>query len=301
MKSKHVLIAGGTGFIGYHLAKFLLGKKYIITSLSSRIPPKKRKLKEVRYIKEDINNLKKIIKIKDKFTYVINLAGYVDHSNKKKTYNTHYKGCVGLVKIFRKTKLNAFLQVGSCLEYGKLNSPQKESDGFRPKANYGRSKFLATKFLLKNFKYYKFPAIIIRAYQVYGPKQDNNRLIPIVITNCLKNNSFLCSEGSQLRDFLYINDFIFAIYKALKCQNAIGKIINVGYGKPYKVKVVINKIKNIIRKGKPLFNKIKLRKDENKVLYPSILKAHKILKWKPKTSFSEGLNKTILDYKRNIK
>ena len=86
MKSKHVLIAGGTGFIGYHLAKFLLGKKYIITSLSSRIPPKKRKLKEVRYIKEDINNLKKIIKIKDKFTYVINLAGYVDHSNKKKTF-----------------------------------------------------------------------------------------------------------------------------------------------------------------------------------------------------------------------
>ena len=186
------------------------------------------------------NNLLNLIK--DKFNYVINLAGYVDHSNKKKTYDTHYKGCVSLVKIFRETKLDVFLQVGSCLEYGKLNSPQKESEGFKPMANYGKSKFLATKFLLKNFKSHKFPAIIIRAYQIYGPKQDNNRLIPIVITNCLKNNSFYCSEGSQLRDFLYINDFIFAIYRALKCKKAIGKIINIGYGKPYRVKDVINKI-----------------------------------------------------------
>jgi len=299
MKPKHILIVGGTGFIGYHLAKFLLKKKYSITSLSTRKPVKKRKLKKVKYIHEDVNKIKKIIKIKNNFTYVINLAGYVDHANKRLTYNSHFKGCVNLVKIFRETKINAFLQVGSSLEYGKLNSPQHENEGLKPISHYGRSKFLATKFLLKNFKSHKFPAIIIRAYQVYGPRQDNNRLVPIVITNCLKNNSFFCSEGSQLRDFLYIDDFIFAIYKALKCKKAVGKIINVGYGKPYKVKDVIIKIKNIIKQGRPLFNKIKLRKDENKILFPSILKALKILKWKPKTSFSNGIKKTVLDYKRN--
>jgi|TARA_B110000914_G_C15489606_1_gene459884 UDP-glucose 4-epimerase len=298
MKSKHILIVGGTGFIGYHLAKFLLKKKYLITSLSTKNPPKRRKLKKVIYIKEDINKIRKIIKIKDKFKYVINVAGYVDHTNKKLTYNSHFKGCANLVKIFRDTKIDSFLQVGSSLEYGKLSSPQYENDGLKPISYYGKSKFLATKFLLKNFRTHKFPVIIIRAYQVYGPRQDSNRLVPFVITNCLNNNSFFCSEGSQLRDFLYIDDFIFAIYKALKCKNAVGSIINIGYGKPHKVKDIINKIKNIIKKGKPLFNKIKLRKDENKILFPSISKASKILKWKPKISFTNGIKKTILDYKK---
>ena len=156
MKSKHILIVGGTGFIGYHLAKFLLKKKYLITSLSTKNPPKRRKLKKVIYIKEDINKIRKIIKIKDKFKYVINVAGYVDHTNKKLTYNSHFKGCANLVKIFRDTKIDSFLQVGSSLEYGKLSSPQYENDGLKPISYYGKSKFLATKFLLNNFSYFNY-------------------------------------------------------------------------------------------------------------------------------------------------
>ena len=300
MISKNVLIVGGTGFIGYHLAKFLLNKKFSITSVSTRRPVKKRKLKNIHYVRDDITKLKKLLKTKEKFDYVVNLGGYVDHSNKKLTYNSHYKGCVNLVNLFKKSKIKAFLQVGSSLEYGKLKSPQVESNGKKPISVYGKSKFLATKYLIKNYKLRKFPAIIIRGYQVYGPKQDTNRLIPIVITNCLKDRSFPCSEGNQVRDFLYIDDFISAVYKALMNRKAIGKIINIGYGKAHTVKGVINKIKILIKKGNPEFGKVKLRKDENKILFPSISRAIKILKWKPKISLLRGLNKTIQDYKKNI-
>jgi UDP-glucose 4-epimerase len=300
MKSKNILIVGGTGFIGYHLAKFLKKKNFLVTSLSKRRPPKIRKLNNIRYIYDDITKMKKLQKINDKFDYVVNLGGYVDHTNKKLTYNSHYTGCKNLVKIFRKKKIKAFLQIGSSLEYGKLKSPQNETKNSTPISIYGKSKSLATKYLLKNYKLNKFPAIIIRGYQVYGPRQDNNRLISIVITNCLKNKKFYCSEGSQMRDFLHVDDFVYAIFKAIKHKGAQGKIINIGYGKPQRVKDVIINIKNIIKKGNPIFNKIKLRKDEMKILFPSTVRALKILNWKPKINFLNGINKTIMDYKKYI-
>ncbi len=298
--SKKVLIIGGTGFIGYHLAKLLLSKKYLITCLSTSKPVKKRKLRNVLYIQQDITKSQKLKKVNKNFNYVVNLGGYVDHSNKKMTYNTHYKGCINLVQIFKKSKIKSFVQVGSSLEYANQKSPQLEKTGKMPTSIYGKSKFLASKYLMRNFKLNKFPVTIIRAYQVYGPKQDNNRLIPIVITNCLKNKSFPCSEGNQLRDFLYIDDFVSAIYKTLENKKAIGKIINIGYGKAYKVKDVINTIRDIIKKGKPKFGIIDLRKDEKQILFPSIKKASKILNWKPKINFSKGIKKTITDYKKNI-
>ena len=82
---KKILIVGGTGFIGYHLAKKSLKKGWQVTSISSRHPKKIRFLKKVKYIQSDITNKKLLTKnIKGSFDYVVNLGGYVDHSNKKK-------------------------------------------------------------------------------------------------------------------------------------------------------------------------------------------------------------------------
>jgi nucleoside-diphosphate-sugar epimerase len=298
---KRVLIAGGTGFIGYHLAKYLVSKRYDVTSLSFKKPLKTRKCKGIKYIFINILNKKKLNSIKNKFDFVINLSGYVDHSNKKMTYKTHYQGCINLYNKFKYSRLKKFIQIGSSLEYGKLSSPQEEKYNKKTilKSIYSRSKFLATNFLLKKFKQSKFPVVIIRAYQVYGPSQDLDRLVPFVITKCLQNKKFDCSSGKQQRDFLYVDDFVKAIYKALK-KNVVGEIINIGFGKPIFVKSIIKKIQSIIKKGKPVYGKISLRKDENMILYPSIKKAHKILNWKPKVKLDKGIKKTI-NYYKNIK
>ena len=85
VKNTSILVVGGTGFIGYHLAKKSLTKGWQVTSISSNPPKKIRYLSKVKYIICDItkkNLLKK--NIKKSFDYVVNLAGYVDHSNKKK-------------------------------------------------------------------------------------------------------------------------------------------------------------------------------------------------------------------------
>ena len=104
---KKILIVGGTGFLGYHLAKKSLQKKWSVTSISLSKPKKYRYLKKVKYIICDISkkeSLKK--KLNKNFDYVVNLGGHVDHSNKKKTYNSHYEGCKNLASFFLKKRLN---------------------------------------------------------------------------------------------------------------------------------------------------------------------------------------------------
>ena len=190
--------------------------------------------------------------------------------------------------------------MGSSIENGKQSSPQEEIKEILYKnipSTYGQSKLKATNYLLKLFKHNKFPGIVLRLYLAYGPKQDNNRFIPIIINSCLKNKKFDCSEGKQYRDFIYIDDVVSVIIKSLK-SNIVGEIFNIGTGKPKQIKFIIKKINKLINKGLPNYGKIKMRKDEIMKLYPNISKAKRKLNWYPKTSFENGLKKTINYYQK---
>ena len=118
-------------------------------------------------------------------------------------------------------------------------------------------------------------------------------MVPIVIESCLKNKSFACTDGSQFRDFLYVDDFCELIKKILKKKNNINGVYNVGFGKPNKVKDVIKLIQKKINRGNPIFGKIKMRTEEMKFTYPNINKVKTIYKWRPKIKINDGLKKTI--------
>ena len=297
---KKILVIGGTGFIGYHLAKDALRRGFQVSSLSKRKPPKKRYLTKVKYIISDISNKNSIYKkIKGNFQYIVNLAGYVDHSDKSRVYKSHYLGCQNISNFFLQKKIKRFIQVGSSMEYGPAKSPQKENFKCEPKSAYGKAKFLSTQYLLNLYKKKKFPVTIVRLYQVYGPYQDLNRFLPVVINSCKRNKDFPCSHGRQFRDFLYINDLIDVIFIILKNPKAKGEIFNIGFGKPLKIKNIIDRIIRYYKSGKPQFGKIKLRKEEQIKIYPDIGKVKKILNWRPKINFLKGLAKTIQYYNAN--
>ena len=301
--NKKILIVGGTGFLGYHLAKKCLLKKWEVTSISTNSPKKIRFLPKVKYLTLDITKKKLISqKIKLNYDFVVNFGGYVNHSEKLKTYKSHYIGCKNLADIFKVKKIKSFIQIGSSVEYGNIKSPQNENrktDVKKLKSTYGQAKLMATNYLLRLNKKHNFPCTILRLYLVYGPNQDDNRLIPHTLQECLNDKAFKCSSGKQHRDFLFVDDLIKAIFKCFNNKKSIGEIINIGSGKPHNVKKVILFIKNKINLGKPIFGKIPLRRDEILRLFPNILKAKKILNWTPSTSFQKGIKIIIRYYKNN--
>jgi len=296
---KKILIIGGTGFIGYHLALRCKKLNWKIVSVSTKKPNKKRRLKKVKYKICDISIRKNLARIaKYKYDYVVNLGGYVDHINKVRTFRAHYLGAKNLFSVFKNKKLQSFIQIGSSMEYGSKKSPHRENIVGNPKGVYATSKFLASKFLINCFIKYKFPVTVIRFYQLFGPNQDVNRFIPILINACLNRKEFATSSGVQSRDFLYVDDAISAIIKCIQSKNSKGKIFNIGAGTPVKLKKIIAIVKKKMKYCYPIYGKIKLRKGEQMVLYPNVNLAKKILKWKNKTTLQNGLNKTIIYYKK---
>ena len=259
---KTILIVGGTGFIGYHLVK-RCKKKFNVISISTKRPKKERFIKGIKYFYIDISKKKQLNRIRNlQIDYVVNLGGYVDHSNKIKTFSSHFVGVKNLFYFFKNKNIQKFVQIGSSAEYGRLRSPQREKSKCNPQLIYGQAKLQGTVFLKEQFKKFNFPVTILRLYQAYGPKQDINRFIPIVIDACKNGKEFPCSNGTQKRDFTYIQDVVEAIILTLNNKKSSGEIINIGSGKTIKLKDIIFKIVEIFKRGKPMFGTIKMRRDE---------------------------------------
>ena len=299
----HLLVIGGTGFIGYHLISAAKKKGWKVTSVSIHKPQRFRYIKKVEYLNINICNFKKLKKKLNKpFSHVVNLGGYIDHgpyeNDKAEEINkNHFIGVINLTKIFLHKNIKKFVQIGSSVEYGQINSPQTENFSDIPDSYYSLSKLASTQFLLMLYKNYKFPTTILRLFQVYGPGQDRNRFLPQVIKGCIENRKFPVSKGEQVRDFCHVDDVVRAIFLALTSSKSNGEIFNIGLGKPIKIKKIIKLLCKIIGKGSPMFGKVKYRKYENMKLYPSITKAKSKLRWKPKLNFNQGINLVISSYK----
>ena len=119
-----------------------------------------------------------------------------------------------------------------------------------------------------------------------------------VFSQNLKADSFTKGiNTNELRNLIYVNDFIDILYKCLFIR-AKGEIFNVGSCKNYKIKFVIDYIHKLIKKGLPKFGFIKLRKDEPLNLYPDLKKISKHIKLRNEITITEGLKKTISSIKK---
>jgi len=296
-----LLIVGGAGFIGQHVVKKALEKGFNTTVLSKNNHNAVDKLDGVTYITADISHKVSLLTIlKDRvFDYIINLGGYVDHANYSnggsEVFDVHFNGVRNLVDCLDRSKTKGFVQIGSSDEYGNNIAPQSETQREDPISPYSCAKVAATHFLQTLYKTEGFPVVILRPFLVYGPGQGEERFIPQIIKGCMNNYKFPTSKGEQLRDFCFIDDFTQAIFSTLDNNNAYGKVINIASGKPISIKKIINMVVNVIGFGQPQFGRVAYRNGENMRLYADILKAERLLGWKPKTTLENGIKKTV-DY-----
>ena len=298
-QNSHLLVVGGTGFIGQHIVKKALDKGFNTTVLSKNNGNTLNKLDGVRHLTVDISSKINLLPALEgrMFDYVINLGGYINHTNYSnggsEIYDVHFNGVRNLIDCLDKSKINGFVQIGSSDEYGNNPAPQIESQREAPISPYSCAKVASTYFLQTLYKTENFPVVILRPFLVYGPGQGSERFIPQIINGCMNGDKFSVSKGEQLRDFCFIDDFVDAVFLALGNNNAFGEVINISSGIPISIKEVINFIVNIFDSGQPQFGKNKYRDGENMALYANIDKAKKMLNWEPRTDLECGINKTI--------
>ena len=301
IREKKILIVGGSGFIGRHLAVRCLKDTSFVTCMG--LSAGKPFSRDVQFIHADISDKKQLQAVlsEKSFDYVFNLGGYIDHTayfkGGRRLIESHFMGLMNLIDCLNREELKGFVQIGSSDEYGNAPAPQKEYMRESPISPYSFAKTAASHFIQTLSNTEGFPGVVLRPFLVYGPGQDEKRFLPQIITAFLKDESVETTGGKQLRDFCYIDDVVDGIIKAAVTDEAKGQIINVASGSPISIKDMINKAASLIGKGRAVFGARPYRQGENMKLFADIGLARKILQWSPSVSVDEGLGKTIEYYK----
>jgi len=305
-----ILVTGGSGFLGSNLCHKLINSKndvHLILRPNSNFW-------RITDVKKDLNlhigNLSKsgaiksiIKKIKPDIVFHCASYGvYPKEKNFKRIFQTNVLDTINLMNILSEYGgLKKFVNLGSVLEYGPKKQKIKETDLPRPVTPYSIAKLTQTN-LAQYFAIVKqLPTITLRIFTPYGKYDNPGRLISDVMLSIIKKKKLELSSPLFFRDFIFIDDAINAIIKAANSK-CVGEIINVGSGRAYSIKEIIEITKEIgnldlkvswgVRAGRE-FDKIQEKS------FADISKAKKLLNWKPFYSIREGLHCSYIWYKKN--
>ena len=293
------LIIGGTGFLGHHLTKKLSASDLSCTVLSRVEPNALKKIVGVNYIQADLARQQEVNAVIEgsSYKYVINLGGYVDHSpfmnGGMKVVETHFFGLCHVLNAINTSKIQCFLNVGSSNEYGMAKSPIGEDIDLSPNTPYAFSKVASSQFLEMLAKTEGFPAVNVRLFLAHGPGQLTNRLIPQLVTSCLKKEPIVISSPNLIRDFCYISDIVEGIYACLMSRDCHGHSINIASGIPVSIIRLAEMVIEICGSGSLNIDMGLARPNENETLFANISKAKTLVGWAPEVCLETGLEQVI--------
>lgn len=312
-----IIVIGSNSFSGAHFVNHVLKKKNNVLGVSRSkvekifLPYKYNKnIKNFKFKKLDLNkNLDKLKKIILGFrpNYIVNFAsqGMVAESwnSPADWFNTNTTNTINLLNFLKDQKyLKKYIHVSTPEVYGSTTKNIGENDIFRPTTPYAISR-AATDMTLKAFyDAYKFPYIITRAANVYGPCQQLYRIIPITILNILsKKKIFLHGGGKSKRSFIHINDVVEATYLLMK-NSKVGQTYHISTKNLISINSLVKKIclKLNVRFSDVVI-KAKDRLGKDNVYDLSSNKIKKTFKWKPQIKLDEGIDEMIEWVKKNFK
>lgn len=203
----------------------------------------------------------------------------------------------GTLNLFRglgQANCKRVVNMSTCEVYGQSEKPFVETQCLSPMSPYSASKSAVDLFAGMLFRTMGSPIVTLRMTLVYGPHQRENMLIPQIIISALEKKDFEMTLGEQTRNFIYIEDVLDAIILASETEGIEGEIFNIGTQEEYKVRDIVTKIINLMNSPiKPLFGKKPYREPEIWRYRCNFDKARRILKWQPKVTLDDGMNKTI--------
>ena len=298
MKRIKSIVTGGAGFIGSNLVDRLVKEGHKVIVLDNFVSGKRSNLshhlkRNVKIIRIDISNTKKLDKYFKDVVYVFHLAGLAEIvpsiKNPNKYFINNVFGTLNVLEAAKKVKVKKFIYAASSSCYGSPKKiPTSETEKIDTQHPYALTKFLGEEAAIKYAKFFKMPNISCRFFNVYGPRLNTTSQYAAVFGNFLTQKKkmkplTIIGSGNQTRDFIHVDDLTNAFIKLAR-SNLKNKIYNLGSGK----ETSINKIANMIG-GKKIF--IPKRLGDPTRSCANISKIKKDIKWKPRISIIEGIER----------
>jgi len=325
---KKILITGGAGFVGYHLARHLLKKRDNFLTIVDNLQRGKMdadfsallKDKRIKFIKADLTKQDFYKKLDSDFDHVYHLAAI---NGTKLFYEMPQEvlriDILALVYILewiknlpKKPKLcftsSNEAYAGALESFGKLPIPTPEnvplviSDPYNARWSYGATKLVGELFVIHYAKAYNFPAVIVRPHNFYGPRAGYDHVIPEFCLRIInKVDPFAIYGAEDTRTFCYIDDAVEAMQMLMDSAKTNGQpieTVHIGATDEIVMLDLAKKLFNItgwqpkkldIKSSPPGSVKRRLA---------DISKIKRLVGWKPKTSLEDGLRRTFAWYKK---
>ena len=307
-ESLNVLVTGADGFVASHLCEYLQKNEANVTALLRRnsggvfknLNHVKEKIKIKWGDTQDLSLMNEVVKNQD-IIYHLSAQSHVGHSiyNPYETVVNDVISTLNVLESARKNNVKRIIHAGSSEIYGTPKYvPIDEKHPLQPRSPYAAAKASSENLLESYYHTYGLPIVKSRFFNIYGPRQGLDQVIPKFILQSLNNkNITIYGDGTQTRDYTYVDDAVIA-YGLLGIKKGLeGKTINFGTGKEIRIKELANIIIKLTKSKSKLHFSHKLRTGETPRLLSDSKLAEKTLGWKSKTDISLGLEKTIEYFK----
>lgn len=303
LRDKVVLVTGGTGFVGWHLTQALANKGASVVIIARSTKPLQLSSgNNVTFIKADITRPLNVDLDRINFVFhlaaVTNLAYCKEHHEVAFRINSH--GTRNVLEFSESVEAERFVYVSTLGIYGTPRYfPVDEQHPACPMEPYAQSKLEAEKNALEFISHHGMKISVARVFNVYGPNQNSDMVLPAIILQSLKKDVIDLENLDTTRDFIYIDDVVDGLIKVA----LLGKdreIYNLGTGVETSIGQLVNEVASLLER------EIKVNQKSEKVLrvprsQADVSKAEKHLGWVPKVSLRDGLRRIITFYRDEAK
>lgn len=316
IRGKRIFISGGAGFIGTNLVERLVDRNEVVVYDNLHRDALRRedafRHRNLKFVRGDVRNGPRVRKAMDGCSLVVHLAAIagVDTvmSMPVKTMTVSMLGTYNVLEAARAQKrMERVIDFSTSEVFGSYAYNVQEGDTTTLGAvgearwTYAVSKLATEHLALSYQREFALPALSIRPFNIYGPRQVGSGAIHHFIVHALRNEPLqIHNDGGQIRAWCYVDDIVDAVLLALERKESVGQVFNIG--NPRSVVTIYQLAKDIVRicQSRSRIRFVKWGGKDVEIRIPNIEKARKLLGFKPRVDLEVGLLRTADWYRRQL-
>ncbi|MDP1963134.1 MAG: NAD(P)-dependent oxidoreductase [Reyranella sp.] len=305
-----VLVAGGGGFVGSALVAALVGGEHDVSVMTTSSATTHH---PVRVVRLDLWHPEAVADAESapRYDWVFNLAAYgVDPSQNDPEASrlANAELPLAFADLARRAGASAFVHVGSAFEYAEPIGRRRlsESDPLESRKHYGASKAAGSLAVIEASRKSHLNAVVARLFGVYGAGERPWRLLPSLYASLVSGQSVPLTEGSQVRDFLYVDDAVaglVSLAKAISDGSQTPCIVNLCSGVEVTVRQFAETVADVLGAPRELlqFGAMPMRPHEIAYLVGDVSRLNRTTPWRPAHSLERGIGMATAELSAKVR
>jgi dTDP-glucose 4,6-dehydratase len=307
-QGRKVLVTGAGGFIGSHLTEFLVSKGATVRAMVHYnalgawgwldSSPLKDQIEVVAGDICDRDSVSRAVKDQDVVFHLAALIAIPYSYQAPASYiHTNIEGSMNVLVAAQQHGIERVIHTSTSEVYGTARyAPIDEGHPLQGQSPYSASKIGADKIVESFHLSFGVPAVTVRPFNTFGPRQSTRAVIPTIITQLLTGNHVKLGSLHPTRDLNYVGNTVEGFVLAAEAPDAVGQTVNIGSGREISIGDLVQVIAKIIGVDPVVEsddNRVRPGKSEVERLIADNTLAHGLLGWQPRLTLEEGLAKTV--------